>query len=145
MNTSPIDAIRSEQIAIGRQISDDVESPGTVRRTLSLSRTYDGRAESRSATSAPRKINAPARVPLKGHEAFLKALELSGADVVIEKVSSGEAVEGKLKHSDKYTVTIRSMSKDDKLIDRVIFKHDISEFYTTTARPEVEFEAGLPT
>lgn len=73
---------------------------------------------------------------LKGHEAFLKALELSGANVIIEKMN-GDQVEGLVKHSDKYTITMRAGGED-----RVIFKHDISEFKTTTPRADTTAQAG---
>lgn len=67
-----------------------------------------------------------------GHEAFLKALEASGAVVQIEKASSGDIVVGKIKASDKYTVSLRCpVVADDwegPYKTRVIFKHDISEF-----------------
>ena len=74
-----------------------------------------------------RKPNAP-----KGHEAFLKALEASNAVVLFEKSSSGEKVTGKIKCSDKYTISVQVPlpNETDKYITRVLFKHDISEFST---------------
>lgn len=67
-----------------------------------------------------------------GHEAFLKALESSNATVEIEKASSGEKVIGKIKASDKYTVSLRvphtAGDWEGPYATRVIFKHDISEF-----------------
>lgn len=64
----------------------------------------------------------------KGHEAFLNALVKSEAEIEIEKCS-GEMVVGKIKHADKYTISIQV--NDDT---RVIFKHDISEFRAITPR-----------
>lgn len=67
-----------------------------------------------------------------GHEAFLKALESSNATVEVEKASSGERVVGKIKASDKYTISLRvpftANDWDGPYATRVIFKHDISEF-----------------
>lgn len=67
-----------------------------------------------------------------GHEAFLKALEASNATVEIEKASSGDKVIGKIKASDKYTISLRVPNTpgdyEGPYATRVIFKHDISEF-----------------
>jgi sRNA-binding regulator protein Hfq len=67
-----------------------------------------------------------------GHEAFLKALESSNATVEVEKASSGDKIVGKIKASDKYTVSLRCpLTPGDwegPYQTRVIFKHDISEF-----------------
>lgn len=67
-----------------------------------------------------------------GHEAFLKALESSNATVEVEKASSGDKVIGKIKASDKYTISLRCpLTPGDwegPYATRVIFKHDISEF-----------------
>lgn len=62
----------------------------------------------------------------KGHEAFLKALEASSSTVYFEKASSGNVVVGTVKCSDKYTVSVI----DESGQTRVLFKHDISEFWT---------------
>jgi len=67
----------------------------------------------------------------KGHEAFLKALEQSGTTVIFEKASSGEQIIGKVKTSDKYTVSVMVTNppgSDLEYSTRVLFKHDISEF-----------------
>lgn len=67
-----------------------------------------------------------------GHEAFLRALESSGATVEIEKASTGEHVVGKIKASDKYTISLRvphtQGDYNGPYTTRVLFKHDISEF-----------------
>ena len=71
------------------------------------------------------KTTKPAsKVSLKGHEAYLKALEGSGSIVKFEKMSSGDTVIGAVKTSDKYTVSLQT-----KEGTRVLFKHDISEFF----------------
>lgn len=134
-------AVRRTQIEEARRMAD-AETP--ARRTITLN--PGARVNSNLATG---KKQPP---KLKGHEAFLKALELSGADVVVEKVSSGHVYYGKLKHSDKFTITLHvtaihfhahdSLDKAITPVDRVIFKHDISEFYTTTA-PQRREEASL--
>lgn len=78
------------------------------------------------APSAKRPSQAP---KLTGHEAFLKALEKSEACIVVEKIS-GEVFSGKVKHSDKYTISVEFNGTT-----RVLFKHDISEF---SAGPRIE-------
>jgi sRNA-binding regulator protein Hfq len=119
------EALRAQQIADARQMADEEGAP---RRTLHVVKPYSGH-QTRPAT---RNASDSKRPPLKGHEAFLKALELSNADVVVEKCDA-KIYKGKLKHSDKYTITLRTTNGDGSTTDRVIFKHDISEFHTTTA------------
>lgn len=69
----------------------------------------------------------------KGHEAFLKALEAAGAVVNVSLATSSDAppMKGTIKHSDKYTISLK--------VDRpngggyqvfVIFKHAIECFWT---------------
>ncbi len=70
----------------------------------------------------------------KGHEAFLKALESSEAIVNFEKISSGVLITGKIKHSDKYTISVTT--EDGQT--HVLFKHDLSEFWTEAKQPNQE-------
>jgi len=92
--------IRAEQIESARRQGGTLRTP------------YNRREKS---------IQAP-----KGHEAFLKALEASVAKVYFEKASSGNVIVGTVKCSDKYTVSV--IDEDGQT--RVLFKHDISEFWT---------------
>lgn len=71
------------------------------------------------------RAKKPHKVAPKGHEAFLKALEASGATVSFLKASCDETVTGTIKTSDKYTVSIVCAETG---LTRVLFKHDISEF-----------------
>jgi len=63
----------------------------------------------------------------KGHEAFLKALETSGATIYIEYLDSDPAnpawVQGVVKHSDKYTISLKVGEQS-----LVVFKHAIRFF-----------------
>lgn len=68
-----------------------------------------------------------------GHEAFLKALEVSNAIVTFVMISSGREVNGTVKHSDKFTVSVVEKFTDQV---RVLFKHDISEFWTTGVKQQ---------
>jgi sRNA-binding regulator protein Hfq len=130
--------LRRQQAEEGRRMA---EAEKTVQRpTLKLAPR--GQVPTRAARDAAPTVKA------KGHEAFLKALQLSHADVVIEKMN-GDVYYGKIKHSDKFTVTINVVRIQRQNVpgveiteayDRVIFKHDISEFYTTT--PPVHVRAG---
>lgn len=131
------DPIRREQVEEARRMA---ESEGTVvRRTLSVRPGYENRS-----TTAARK--APVRNQLKGHEAFLKALELSGVEIELEK-TDGTLYRGRIKHADKYTMTINVTAMGhventnpphavDAPRDRVVFKHDISEFSALAPRVE---------
>lgn len=97
------------------------------RRTLRLNKTRT--APARSGNSKP------AASP-KGHEAYLKALEASGANVKVMLVG-GEEIIGVIKHSDNYTI---SLLESGELSATVIFKHDISRFrmiVVTSASSEV--------
>jgi sRNA-binding regulator protein Hfq len=118
MNPSHYDPISRDQIRFASTMNDNP--------------TREGRTQG-SKPPMSKKSVAP-----KGHEAFLKALESSGSQVQVEKISSGELVIGQVKHSDKYTVTMRIMNADGSHINRVLFKHDISEFSSITQRPETE-------
>lgn len=96
----------------------------------------EGRKMSQSETGERRITLGLKKVPakkttVKGHEAFLKALETSGASIRLEKISSGATMIGQVRHSDKFTVTIRVDGKD-----RVVFKHDISEFEAIPRREQ---------
>lgn len=94
-----------------------------------------GDGESSYAGRRPTLVKKPgAKLAPKpsGHEAFLKALESSNATVEIEKASSGDKIIGKIKASDKYTISLRvphtAGDWEGPVATRVIFKHDISEF-----------------
>lgn len=110
------DDLRNEQNREGSRMARE-EHP-MRRRTDRVERTF-----------APKK-----KPEVKGHEAFLKALEESGKEqgtqVEIEKKSTGEKVTGVVRCSDHFTITVRVTQPggDAAFIDRVIFKHDISEF-----------------
>jgi sRNA-binding regulator protein Hfq len=90
---------------------------------------------SRPILGADRKQKS--QVSPKGHEAYLKALEASGATVTIEKMSSGEQISGQIKTSDKFTISVKVFVQGgDSYITRVLFKHDVSEF--RASRPEFD-------
>lgn len=109
------DDVRREQQREGRQMAADDRQP-PMRRNSD-------------------RFPSKKKSELKGHEAFLKALEESGKEqgtqVEVEKMN-GDKVVGVVKCSDKYTITLRVPNPSDSdsagFIDRVLFKHDISEF-----------------
>ena len=74
-----------------------------------------------------------AKIAPKGHEAFLKALESSRAEVTFEMAASGAIWRGPIKASDKYTVSIQ-----EELGTRVLFKSDISTFYVDAPKAKTE-------
>jgi len=123
---------RQQQIEEGARLArEEGVTPVLQRTTLKLK-------------SGARSSAAPKKEQPKGHEAFLKALETSGASIIVEKCD-GTVVKGVVKHSDKYTITLRAPinGAPEMTIDRVVFKHDISEFSPATPRPAVKEEACL--
>jgi len=99
---------------------------------------------------------ATARQPAKqlvGHEAFLKALEHSGATIVFT-MNDGERFVGRIRHSDKYTISMELAvpqlpeiatyppAPDSRKI--VLFKHSIA-YFEPTRRPEPANETILET
>lgn len=106
---------------------------------------YAGQRRLTLAATGGKKPFVKAGPKPAGHEAFLKGLESSNATVEIEKASSGDKIVGKIKASDKYTVSLRCPLTpgdwDGPYQTRVIFKHDISEFspiITAVAPAEVQ-------
>lgn len=135
---------RANQIEHARQLAASEEAGIPARRTLTVTNAGgERRASTNTSHDGVERRKGPNKPPLDGHMAFLAALRQSNADIVLEKVSSGDTYYGKLKHSDKFTLTMSvtaiQRNGDDRVdvpaCDRVIFKHDISEFYTTTPRP----------
>lgn len=101
-------SIVEDQIAEGRRMAETEEH---------------FRPHSRRITVKPKKSKP------EGHEAFLKMLQESGT--VIEFFVGGEVIVGTLKHSDKYTVSVKLTEDADDLDagrTAVIFKSAISYF-----------------
>jgi sRNA-binding regulator protein Hfq len=81
-----------------------------------------------SDTPPPRFKKKPVK---EGHEAFLKALEAAGARVSLTLVSDPDTtMSGTIKHSDKYTISLRVDRDDGTYQVYVIFKHAIEMFWT---------------
>ncbi|WP_180815179.1 RNA chaperone Hfq [Ralstonia pickettii] len=135
---STTEAERQAQIAEGARLArSEGESFGSFTRrsgTLSVRRNPDraDRADRpvRTGGFAPRAKSAGA---VKGHEAFLKALETSGASITVLMASDEEPITGKVKTSDKFTVSLETADGT-----WVLFKHDISRFKPLTPRPGKE-------
>ena len=97
--------------------------PQAATLTLPQNRRNDGnRQGNRKPAQQQQKKSKPT-----GHEAFLKGLEASKARLVIEMMS-GDFIEGTVKRSDKYTVSLKT--KEGTM---VIFKHAIAAFTTPDA------------
>lgn len=87
------------------------------------------------------KAPFPKKPPvLKGHEAFLKALESAGAVINVAMTTSPDAppMKGTLKHSDKYTISLKVDRPDGTYQVYVLFKHAIESFWTN---PEDQIKA----
>jgi sRNA-binding regulator protein Hfq len=91
-----------------------------------------------SRSSAP-FVKKP--MPPKGHEAFLKALENAGAVINVTLIASPDAapMKGTIKHSDKYTISLKVSREDGSHQVYVIFKHAIESFWTN---PEDQVKAA---
>jgi sRNA-binding regulator protein Hfq len=131
------DSIRADQIAEARRLAE--QDTEVARPTLRLPPGADRRP---TAPGSRTGAGAQAKKTLKGHEAFLKALEMNDARIEVEKCD-GTIYRGVLRHTDKFTLTVNVTevgSVDGASFiaiegrDRVIFKHDISEFSALTAR-----------
>lgn len=139
-------AERRRQAEEGRRLALNEVNERKVIGLPGVARPYA--APSRAIGAKPVAATPPKS---KGHEAFLKALQGSNADIVVEMISSGRSYFGKLRHSDKYTLTINvtgvrhegdtTVHPLTEAYDRVLYKHDISEFHTTTA-PTFPNKAG---
>lgn len=106
--------IREEQIRLGRKLAgQETEAKPVYRKSV----------------KPVKAVKKP-----QGHEAFLKMLEQSQAEIEVEIISSGEKVRGIVKHSDHYTISVKPEGKGT----RVFFKHDISSFEPTDANREQE-------
>lgn len=97
----------------------------------------DGRAmakEDGCSYSRPR-ISAKPRAPKKpeGHEAFLKMLETSKAEIKVTTLY-GDVYTGIVRHSDKYTISIKN--GDEGTV--VFFKHGIEQFEPIEPAPNKE-------
>lgn len=142
-----IDAIRADQINEARRLAQD---DSAERKVIGLPVS----ARSGRPTAGSRTGTGPLAVKkniLKGHEAFLKALEMNDAKIEIEKCD-GTVYRGILRHTDKFTLTVYVTQRGDvreenEFVeiagrDRVIFKHDISEFSALSGRPNQPLQAA---
>jgi RNA chaperone Hfq len=120
MNERTLDqAVREEQLSHGREMA---RTEGTL--TLPPRNTSPGRPERRPG-------NAKTQGKPTGHEAFLKALETSGAQIGVVFLD-GKTVEGVVKHSDKFTISLEATLTGHT---HVIFKHAICSFKALSPRP----------
>jgi len=109
----PADAeVRRDQEAFGRQVRDEREAYAPLNgRRITVTTKH-------------------ARTKSPGHEAVLRSIHADGREINVEKLS-GDLVVGTLAAFDKYTLTVKVGD-----IRRVIFKHDISEFYGVEPKKE---------
>jgi sRNA-binding regulator protein Hfq len=79
---------------------------------------------------ASKPFKKPKAAPA-GHEAFLKALENARAVVTVAMVSDPDVtMKGTIKHSDKYTISLKVDRDDGTHQVFVLFKHAIESFWT---------------
>jgi hypothetical protein len=106
----------------------------TTERPTALDPTQLAAAQPASRTFGYRGDKKPAKKTkdLKGHEALLRGLEASGAEVTIAFRDSEDEMTGTVKHSDPYTVSIGRPDGSTY----VVFKHAMIGF-KVAARTEV--------
>jgi RNA chaperone Hfq len=116
MNT--YDQERTEQLREGARLArhDDTSVPSS-RTRLSIN---------------PARRPAKAAAAPKGHEAFLKALHESGAEIAVYCLDMEAPIVGKIRATDKYTISL-----DVRGSAEVIFKHAIQRF-KPLPRPRVQ-------
>lgn len=111
----------------------EFEHQRAAGRKLSL---QEGAGDIRTSKTSftPNKQSFKKEAKPKGHEAFLKALETSGAEICVEFLDSipGDPVFliGIVKHSDAYTISLDTCGG----YTEVIFKHAIRKFACTTRK-----------
>lgn len=106
------DDVRAAQIRDGRLMAkEEVSAPSRPRLSVKL-----------------RSLKKP-----EGHEAFLKMLEVSKAEIKITTLDGG-VFQGVVRHSDKYTISI----KDGEKGTVVFFKHGIEQFEPIEPAPNKE-------
>jgi RNA chaperone Hfq len=129
------DQERAEQLREGARLAQsegEVPVTGSFRPRLTTRRDYEAPASRASAPLGRSSTRAkPANAP-KGHEAFLKALHESGAEIVVFLLDVVDPLQGKIRATDKYTISL-----DVKGNTEVIFKHAIQRF-RPLPRPRVQ-------
>jgi RNA chaperone Hfq len=126
------DQERAEQLREGLRLArDDGDALPTFRPRLGTRRDYEAPASRASAPLARASTRAKPTGAPKGHEAFLKALHESGAEIRVYLLDLLEPLQGKIRATDKYTISL-----DVKGTTEVIFKHAVQRF-SPLPRPRV--------
>jgi hypothetical protein len=126
MNTP--EQTRRDQLAYGRStISvDNTRAVGTRPEV----RSVDARALSTTGSVSMR--TAAPRVPPKGHDAILKAMQDNAQIATIITSGGGDVYVGTITGRDKYTITLLTNHPDltvEKKIRRVFYKSAIEQFW----------------
>jgi sRNA-binding regulator protein Hfq len=75
----------------------------------------------------------------QGHEAYLKHLEVSGGEIEVLFLDDDETLTGRVRHSDKFTVSIQETPESDTV---VLFKHALRGFKVKTPPPSQESKSA---
>ena len=104
------------------------------------------RADRTPSPRGPFKPKVKTSAKPTGHEAYLKGLQDSGASISIITLA-GEKFSGRLKHADKYTVSLEVPVANSEATETfVFFKHAIESFSPQTPPPFLkapEIKVGL--
>lgn len=115
------DDLRRDQLQAGRTMAADEGFNAQPRKTLHVT----GKRPVARPAAKPRKV--------EGHEAHLKALETSGATIIVT-MASGIEYMGVVRHSDKYTISLRikDATAPEGSRKKVLFKHAIDSYEPLT-------------
>ncbi len=98
----------------------------TARDTLRLPQRGTVRVPANERT---REFNRRPATRKEGHDALIQALAPKGVFIRIRLLATDEELYGKLKESDRFTITIFEESVPGEFtIQRIIFKHAIESF-----------------
>lgn len=111
--------IRRDQINAGRAVLGVPESRRGAADTYRSS-TFERREKPKGAA--------------KGHEAYLKGLVATKANVVVQLSNADEPITGVMEHADKYTITVRT-EVTTGVVSKLIFKSAIESLYSTDPTP----------
>ncbi len=101
----------------------------TVRDTLHL--PPKGRVNV-PANERTREFSRRPATRKEGHDALIQALAPKGAFIRIQLLANDTELYGKLKESDRFTITILEQMEDGSLKQRLVFKHAIESFVLET-------------
>jgi sRNA-binding regulator protein Hfq len=123
--------LRIEQQREGQRLArcDDDAIPSS-RPRLTTRPGYESPSRPSASASAPRASRPKPKAAPSGHQAFLKALQDSGAEIEVHLLDTDEVLVGKIRAADAFTISL-----EVKGVAEVVFKHAIQRFKPLPRRP----------